>query len=97
MDTKRNQNPGPGTYNPSFRATELELPKYSLKGRHPAHKEDQKPSPGTYDYKFPDKNSAPAFGFGSSPQRQPLGKEEGSPGPGSYRIPVKIAKKNDYV
>jgi len=97
MDTKRNQNPGPGTYHPSYRGSEKEQPSFSLKGRHKTAKEDTKPAPGTYEYKFPDRHTAPAFGFGSSPQREPMSKKDGSPGPGTYRIPCKIARKNDYI
>lgn len=67
-----------------------------MKGRYTAKKPEQRPAPGAYKYDFPDRNKAPAFGFGSSPQREPMGKKGIDPGPGNYHIPSKISRKNDY-
>lgn len=64
--------PGPGAYNPNFYAQTPELPKYSIKGRYAMRKKDQVPAPGAYEVGFVDKNKAPSFGFGTSPQRLPL-------------------------
>jgi hypothetical protein len=43
-----------------------------------------------------DKKSAPKFGFGSSPQREPI-KKTLSAGPGAYHIPVKLAETPAYA
>jgi hypothetical protein len=98
MTNKSTDIPGPGTYDPRFNASQTELPKYSIKGRYELKKKDLVPAPGAYELSFNDKNKAPAFGFGSSPQRIPLsGKNEGVPGPGNYKVPAHIATKNSYV
>ena len=72
MTNKSTEVPGPGTYDPRFNASQTELPKYSIKGRYVDRKRDQIPAPGAYEVSFIDKNQAPSFGFGSSPQRVPL-------------------------
>jgi|TARA_B110000285_G_C14887065_1_gene496712 hypothetical protein len=54
------------------------------------------PGPGTYDKSMTDKKSAPKFGFGSSPQREPI-KKTLSAGPGAYHIPVKLAETPAYA
>jgi len=74
------------------------MPKFSIKGRYAERKRDQIPAPGTYQVNFSDKQLAPSFGFGSSPQRVPLqGKAAMVPGPGNYKIPTQIATKNGYI
>jgi len=56
----------------------------------------QAPDPGTYKTGFADKLSAPKFGFGTAPQRVPLGISE-VPGPGEYKVPTKISTKASYI
>jgi len=82
--------PGPGTYEPDFKSNSNTLPSYSMKGRHEELKRLVVPGPGSYESSLKDKKSAPQFGFGSSPQREPI-KKTLSPGPGGYRIPSSIA------
>ena len=67
-------NPGPGNYNPDFKASKPSLPKFSIKGRYAEKAKMQAPSPGTYSYGFSDRESAPKFGFGTAPQRLSLAK-----------------------
>lgn len=98
MPTKASDIPGPGAYNPKFIAQAKDCPKYSIKGRYADRRRDNIPAPGTYESGFADKQKAPAFGFGSSPQRVPLnGKAHDSPGPGNYKVPAFIATKNSYI
>lgn len=98
MSTKASEVPGPGAYDPQFKAAMPELPKFSIKGRYAERKRDQIPAPGTYEAKFVDKQSAPAFGFGSSPQRVPLSGVKGEvPGPGAYKLPAHVSAKNSYI
>ena len=59
--------PGPGAYEPDFKAEKNKLPSYSMKGRHEELKRLAVPGPGAYDSSVADKKSSPKFGFGSSP------------------------------
>jgi hypothetical protein len=98
LPSKAPEVPGPGAYDPKYQVMVPELPKFSIKGRYAQRKQDQIPAPGTYQVSFADKQKAPAFGFGSSPQRVPLsGKASEVPGPGNYKIPTQIATKNTYI
>lgn len=67
-----------------------------MKGRYKDPKKLDVPGPGTYDKSMTDKQSAPQYGFGSSPQREPI-KKTLSPGPGGYHIPVKLAEVPAYA
>mmetsp|Transcript_5502 Transcript_5502/g.9339 ORF Transcript_5502/g.9339 Transcript_5502/m.9339 type:complete len:344 (-) Transcript_5502:28-1059(-) len=82
--------PGPGNYNLDYNNTEKAMPKFSIKGRYKDQKKLQVPGPGTYQKSLVDKKAAPSFGFGRSPQREPV-KQTLSPGPGGYKIPTMIA------
>eukprot|EP00356_Strombidium_inclinatum_P017106 CAMPEP_0170483580 /NCGR_PEP_ID=MMETSP0208-20121228/3259_1 /TAXON_ID=197538 /ORGANISM="Strombidium inclinatum, Strain S3" /LENGTH=163 /DNA_ID=CAMNT_0010756693 /DNA_START=857 /DNA_END=1345 /DNA_ORIENTATION=- len=82
--------PGPGNYEPDFRATQKAKPSFSMKGRYNEQKRLNVPGPGTYKKGLADKKQYPAFGFGSSPQREKV-KQTLSPGPGGYKIPSMIA------
>ena len=91
--------PGPGTYDGDYRAQVKSLPKYSMKGKYPDPKKLQVPGPGTYSdikNKMVDKQSAPSYGFGSSPQREKV-RPTLSPGPGGYNIPCTIAEMPAYA
>lgn len=95
-DEKQQKNtPGPGNYDPDYKAGVEKKPAYSMKGRYKAEKRLDVPGPGTYNKSFVDQKSAPKFGFGSSPQREPI-KKTLSPGPGGYRIPSMIADVPTY-
>jgi len=82
--------PGPGAYKPTRSTAEKSAPSFSVKGRYAQPKSLNVPGPGTYDKSMSDKKSAPRFGFGSSPQREPARKTI-SQGPGAYHIPVMLA------
>lgn len=59
--------PGPGNYDPNFKACMKEKPSFSIKGRYNDLKKLQVPGPGTYQKSLVDKKAAPSYGFGSSP------------------------------
>ena len=88
--------PGPGSYEPNYKAEVNALPQYSIKGRYKAARKLDVPGPGTYGKSLVDKQTAPSYGFGSSPQREPI-KKTLSPGPGGYRIPSMIAEVPAYA
>jgi len=72
------------------------LPQFSIKGRYKDAKKLEVPGPGTYTKSLVDKQAAPSFGFGTSPQREPI-KKTLSPGPGGYHIPCTIADVPAYA
>lgn len=88
--------PGPGAYKPTRSTAEKSAPSFSVKGRYKQPKSMNVPGPGTYDKSMSDKKSAPKFGFGSSPQREPARKTI-SQGPGAYHIPVMLAATPAYA
>lgn len=59
--------PGPGTYEPDYKADKTKMPSYSMKGRHDDLKRLVVPGPGAYEISLVDKKVSPKFGFGSSP------------------------------
>ena len=67
-----------------------------MKGRYNEAKRLNVPGPGTYKSSLSDKKEAPKYGFGSSPQREPI-KKTLSPGPGGYNIPCTIAEMPAYA
>lgn len=81
--------PGSGTYEPNYKADVRKEPSFSMKGRYREAKKLDVPGPGTYARNLSDKKAAPSYGFGSSPQREPI-KKTLSPGPGGYRIPATV-------
>ena len=88
--------PGAGTYEPNYRAEAKKDPSFSIKGRYREPKKLDVPGPGTYAGNLSDKKAAPSYGFGSSPQREPI-KKTLSPGPGGYRIPATIGNLPAYA
>jgi hypothetical protein len=90
------ENPGPGNYNPDYKLAENQLPQFSIKGRYKDAKKLDVPGPGTYNKGLADKHSAPSYGFGTSPQREPT-KRTLSPGPGGYKVPVQVAALPGYA
>lgn len=54
------------------------------------------PGPGAYHSIYVDKKETPSFGFGSSPQREPI-KKTLSQGPGAYKIPTKVGTCEVYA
>lgn len=89
--------PGPGTYDGDYKIQAKSLPKYSMKGKYRDAKRLNVPGPGTYiNNSLTDKKLAPSYGFGTSPQREPL-KKTLSPGPGGYNIPCTIAEMPAYA
>jgi hypothetical protein len=54
------------------------------------------PGPGSYNIKDSPLKQAPSYGFGSSPQRDPISNNK-VPGPGIYKIPCEITKMPDYT
>ena len=95
--TKSSDGPGPGNYEPNFRATCSNLPMYTLKGRYPGKSPMQAPDPGAYNKTWVDKPSSRGFGFGTGAQRATMANTNKSPGPGNYKLPTTIAKKADYI
>lgn len=67
-----------------------------MKGKYNPQRKLNVPGPGTYVNNLNDKKSAPSYGFGSSPQREPIRKTV-SPGPGGYNIPCTIAEMPAYA
>ena len=67
-----------------------------MKGKYADPKRLMVPGPGTYINSLHDKKSAPSYGFGTSPQRDPI-KKTLSPGPGGYNIPCTIAEMPAYA
>lgn len=59
--------PGPGAYEPDYKADKTKMPAYSMKGRHDDLKRLVVPGPGSYESSLVDKKVSPKFGFGSSP------------------------------
>ena len=67
-----------------------------MKGRYKDAKRLDVPGPGTYNKGLADKQSAPSYGFGTSPQREPT-KQTLSPGPGGYKVPTAVAALPTYA
>ena len=92
--------PGAGTYKPydTFSSMNTGNPKFSIQGRYPSQKMLNVPGPGTYTDIRPKTASkaAPAYGFGSSPQRVPH-KKAVAPGPGAYRVPSTVGALPSYT
>ncbi len=90
-------NPGSSTYNPDFTAIKKKLPAFSMKGRYKNADTLKVPGPGAYNSAgSPNKTKAPAFGFGTQPQRGKLATSD-APGPGLYQIPCSIALLPSYT
>jgi hypothetical protein len=58
--------PGPGAYQPDYNKNLIQLPSYSMKGRHLESTKLIVPGPGTYESPKKNLRSSPSFGFGSS-------------------------------
>lgn len=59
-------------------------------------KSETRPGPGDYNIKNTPVKQAPSYGFGSSPQREPISNSK-VPGPGNYKIPCEITRMPEYT
>ena len=93
---KRENIPGPGAYEPNFKATLERFPAIALSTGPRVEKDfsTKKDVPGPGQYKLNGTLEGLKFGFGSG--RDHLPKPEALPGPGTYHVPCTFAKTANY-